>query len=358
MSSLPKIDVNILVYNGAETVGAAIESVLIQSWPNMQISVFDDGSTDGTGEILRDVSARHPNIRLMTARRNCGAVAAFQRAFWEGNSDFVMPKSGDDLIAPDFVEKVMGIMLDYPQCAMCHAAGLIFSEETHIRGLYPLSHCLQAVDPDPLQRARHVMTRYTSSPSFWGVFRRDATDQLARIRYRAGWDHALLAELALYGEIRHIAQPLYWRRDGGKPISYLARASTERGSRGLAVDGALTEPHWRLPLSTTALAHLEVFAVARITEAQREEAFKSVVDVFRARWLALLRGEADLLRQTIAGLLGKAEEQSRLYSGWILRQLADLLHVVGLLLPEEDFSDVWQLVSPKWSRQSDIRGAA
>jgi hypothetical protein len=40
----------------------------------------------------------------------------------------------------------------------------------------------------------------------------------------AGWDHVLLAELALYGEIRHVPEQLHWRRDGGKPVLQLARA--------------------------------------------------------------------------------------------------------------------------------------
>ena len=150
-----------------------------------------------------------------------------------------MPKTSDDLIAPNYVERLMDVLLEYPDCAMCHTGGLVFSGTHQIEYRYPPEHRLEAVGSDPLARACHVMQRYTSAPSFWGVYRREAVDQLSTIRYRAGFDHAVLAELALYGEIRHVPELLYWRRGGGKPVSQLARGATEQGNRGVPLDDIL-----------------------------------------------------------------------------------------------------------------------
>ena len=198
MPSRPMVDVNLFAYNGIKTVGAAIESVLAQSWPNISLTLIDDGSTDGTFELLRDYAARHPAIRIKRNRCNGGAIASFQRAFWFGDADYVMPKSGDDVVAPDFVERLMGVLLEHPKCAMAHAAGLVFRGTGDVQSYYPPEHCLTAIG-SPIERSCRVMAAYTSSPSFWGVYRRDAVDRLSPIRYRAGWDHVLLAELALYG---------------------------------------------------------------------------------------------------------------------------------------------------------------
>jgi len=339
MPSLPTVDVNLFVYNGAATVGAAIESVLAQTWPALTLTLIDDGSTDGTAAILAAFASQHPHIRLKRNRRNGGAIANFQRALWFGDADFVMPKSGDDLIAPDFVAQTMAVLLDNSACAMCHAAGLIFTGVADVRGLYPPEHRLSATGENRVARARHVMARYTTSPSFWGVYRRDAVDRLSRIRYRAGWDHALLAELALYGEIRHVAEPLYWRRDGGKPVANLARASTERGSRGLPVADPFTEPHWQTPLLTTAFAHLEIFAVSHVTDSERTALMRAVPDIFRARWLPALRQEVAALRGALPKLLETARVLPRLDAIWSARGLEDLLHVVTILLPEEELSE-------------------
>ena len=338
MNSLPKVDVNLFVYNGERTIGTAIESILAQSWPNLGVTIIDDGSTDGTKNIIASFIQRYPYIQTKRIRTNAGAVAGFQAAFGHGDADFVMPKSTDDLLAPDFVEKTMSVMLAYPDTAMCHAAGLAFSDQADVRALYPSAHCLQATGADPVKRARDVMERYTSSPSFWGVFRRDAVDCLARIRYRAGWDHALLAELALYGEIRHVAEPLYWRRDGGKPVLQLARAATERGGRRLDIDDPITEPHWCMPLTTTVLAHLETFAVARVIPEQREVLWRAATDVLRARWLPAMRREAATLRGMIPAILESAAAGSSHGRAWMLRNLIDLLQAAQLVLPEEDFA--------------------
>jgi len=335
MAAGQSVDINLFVYNGTPHVGAAVESVLAQTWPDFTLTLIDDGSTDGTTDTLAGYAARDSRIRLKRNRHNTGAVANFQRAFWLGDADFVLPKSGDDLIAPDFLAKTMEVLLAHPACAMCHAAGLVFTGDAQVRGAYPPAHNLHAIGYDPVQRARHVMERYTSSPAFWGVYRRDAVDRLARIRHRAGWDHALLAELALHGEIRHVPEPLYWRRDGGKPVLNLARASTERGSRGLEVEDIFTDPSWRTPLISTVFAHLETFAVARVDDATRAVLMREAGEIFRARWLPIMRCEVATLRADLAALHATATRLDPVRRIWMQRGLNDLAHAVALVLPDE-----------------------
>ncbi len=335
----PAVDVNLFVHNGEATVGPVIESVLAQTWPELRITLIDDGSTDGTASILADYAARVPGIRLRCLSCNGGAVAAFQRAFRCGDSDFVMPKSGDDPIAPDFVAKTMEVLLAHPDCAMCHAAGLVFRGAGRVAGVYPAEHRLSATGPDALARAAAVMRSYTSSPSFWGIYRRDAADRLAPIAYRAGWDHALLAELALYGEIRHVPEILYWRRDGGRPVAELARRATMEANRGVALGGPLAEQRWRTPLITTAYAHLETFAVARIDDASRARLMACVPGIFRARWLSLMTAEAGALRAALPALGAAVRSLAPELAAWGAGQLVQALLAVRAILPEMDFSE-------------------
>ena len=337
MPSLPAVDVNLFVYNGATTVGQVIESVLAQTWPNLSITLIDDGSTDGTLQLLRDYATARPGICVKHNRRNSGAIPNFQRAFWFGDADFVMPKSGDDVIAPEFVERVMAVLLANPNCAMCHAAGLIFRDGGEVVGRYPPEHWLNATDAEPRARTLHVMQRYTSSPSFWGIYRRDAADRLSPIRYRAGWDHVLLAELALHGEIRHVPECLYWRRDGGKPVLTLARAATEQGCRGLPLDDELAEQRWRTPLITTAWAHIEMFAATRLTYDDRLALMRAVPGVYRRRWLDLMLREAEALRGHLPALLDRMERSDRIAAHWQARSIGDCVLAAQTIVPEVDF---------------------
>lgn len=328
------VNVNLFVYNGAATVGAAIESVLAQTWTALTLSLIDDGSTDGTADVLAGYAARDPRIRLRRNRCNGGAIAAFQRAFWAGDADYVLPKSGDDVIAPDFIESLMGVLRAHPDTAMCHAAGLVFRGADTLLGGYPPEHCLTAIGPDRLARARHVMARYTSSPAFWGIYRRAAVDRLSPLRYRAGWDHVVLAELALAGEIRHVARPLYWRRDGGKPVLHLARAATEQARAGLPLDDSLAEQRWRTPLITTAYAHLEMAAATRLPHAERLALMQDAQTIFRDRWLAWLLREAEALHAAVPALLSDLRRAAPLEAAWMARSLTEALRAAATMVPE------------------------
>ncbi len=338
MPSLPTVDVNLFAFNSVETVGPAIESVLAQTWPNIALTVIDDGSTDGTMDVLAGYAASNPAIRFKRNRYNAGAIANFQRAFWFGDSDYVMPKSGDDLIAPDFVERIMTVLLAFPTCVMCHAGGLVFTGNGEVRGAYPPEHRLHAIDTDLLGRARHVMQHYTSSPSFWGVYRREAVNRLSSIRYRAGWDHVLLAELALIGEIRHVPELLYFRRDGGKPVLRLARAATEQARAGLCPDDVLGDQRWRTPLITTAFAHLEMLATTALLLAERQALMAEIAPIFRARWLPLMLREATCLRAAMPDLLATLQAAAPVAAHWMARALAEVLQACTAILPECDMT--------------------
>ncbi|MEJ0016059.1 MAG: glycosyltransferase family A protein [Acetobacteraceae bacterium] len=326
-----------MVYQCADTVGAAIDCVLAQTWPALSLTLLDNGSTDGTLAVLQDYASRDHRIRVRQNRCNTGPVANIQRALWIGEADFVMPKTSDDLIAPTYIEALMGVLLAQPGCAMCHAGGLVFGEAGTPGYQYPPTHWLTATGGDPVARACHVMQHYTSAPSFWGVYRRDAVDQLSTIRYRPGFDHAVLAELALYGEIRHVPQLLYHRRGGGKPVLLLGRGATEQGNRGVSLDDVLGEHRWRTPLISTACAHLECFAAARLPLAQRSVLLDAVPAIFRARWLPALRQEAAQIRAALPGLLRDISGAARMDALWLAGGVSTVLYAAQAMLPEEDF---------------------
>ena len=335
MTIRPSIDVNLFVYNAADTITETIDSILTQSWPDLRLTVIDNASTDDTPAIV----ARTPDrrIHLIRNRINVGPVLNCQRAFWHGGSDFVMPKTGDDLLAPDFIAELMDTLLRHPETAMCHAAGLIFDDDRTVRATYPPTHSLDATSPDPVARARHVMARYTSAPAFWGIYRRASIERLAPLAYRPGWDHAVLAELALYGEIRSIDAPLFWRRHGGKNVADLARGCSQFTQRNLPLDDALADVLWHIPLTATAYGHIERFAVARIGAPERRALMQSVPPLFRARWLPMMRREADHFRIVLPDLLDRLAAEHGTAAIWAGRQITDALTVLHALVPEADF---------------------
>ena len=325
MSATPRVDVNLFVRNGAATIGAAIESVLAQTWPNLTLTVIDNASTDDTAAIVRRYMPEIPWLRLRCGRVDVGLMQNCARAFAQGEADFVLPKTADDLLAPEFVARTMAVLLAHPDCAMCHAGAAVVRDDGRVQQVYPETHRLHAIGADPVARAQHVMARYTSAPSFWGVWRREAAEKLAPFRANAGWDHAVLAELALYGEIRHVPEVLYLRRGAGKPVSRIACAATAAAQRGLPHDDALGDLRWMTPLITTAYAHVEMFALARLPAAQRAALMALAPRIFRARWGPLLRQEALSFQAVLPRLRDGADAWREWRIGEVLAAIAAVL---------------------------------
>lgn len=92
MPGHPTVDVNLFVHNSVETVGQTIDSVLRQTWPSLVLTLIDDGSTDGTAELLAEYARRDGRVRLVRRRATVGLVASVQHALAQGDADFVMPK--------------------------------------------------------------------------------------------------------------------------------------------------------------------------------------------------------------------------------------------------------------------------
>ena len=207
----------------------------------------------------------------------------------------------------------------------------------------PTGWVLSVGDSSPIRNGRSAAGLFSqgaagSRGSTRAARRVAASISLPPIAYRPGWDHAVLAELALYGEIRHVAEMSFWRRHGGKPVDQLARGCSQFTQRDLPHDDDIADLYWSVPLISTAFAHIERFALARVAPASRCEMMAAVAPIFRARWLAAMRREAAIFKELAAARterLATAEPTARL---WGARQISGVLDAIQMIVPEEDVS--------------------
>lgn len=78
----PQLSILVPVYNEQATVRSAIDRILAAKYPvdALELVIVDDGSTDGTAEILRDLAAADPRINVVTHERNAGKGEAVKTA--------------------------------------------------------------------------------------------------------------------------------------------------------------------------------------------------------------------------------------------------------------------------------------
>src|SRR5271165_900806 len=123
MSGRPLISVVIPTYNRAQQTIAAIESVLGQTYPNFEIIVVDDGSTDGSGEaILRFISQRTNDCHQMLFLRqpNQGASVARNAGIAKARGEYIAFLDSDDVWVPEKLEwQVQAFQQLKNECGMC-----------------------------------------------------------------------------------------------------------------------------------------------------------------------------------------------------------------------------------------------
>ena len=84
MAPLPDLSIVIPIHNEAPNLGELVReftSVLTSAGRSYEILLIDDGSTDGSFEILRELQAADPRLRVIQFRRNFGQTAAFAAGF-------------------------------------------------------------------------------------------------------------------------------------------------------------------------------------------------------------------------------------------------------------------------------------
>lgn len=103
---MPAISVLINSYNYGQYIADAIESVLKQSRRPEQIIVVDDGSTDGTSQIVTERYRDRPEVTLVT-QSNRGQLAAIVAGFQQAQGDVIFLLDADDRYQADHIAKVM-----------------------------------------------------------------------------------------------------------------------------------------------------------------------------------------------------------------------------------------------------------
>ncbi|ALI98172.1 glycosyltransferase family 2 protein [Rufibacter tibetensis] len=99
----PLVSIICLCYNHASFLREALDSVLDQTYPKIEILIVDDLSTDNSVEIIQDYVHRFPAIRFIRHTQNQGNCASFNEALLLSQGEFIIDFATDDVLYPDRV---------------------------------------------------------------------------------------------------------------------------------------------------------------------------------------------------------------------------------------------------------------
>ncbi|WP_339461950.1 glycosyltransferase family 2 protein [Pseudomonas sp. EA_105y_Pfl2_R69] len=128
------ISVIIPSYNHIDYVGDAISSVLgqIQDGYVLELIVVDDGSTDGSVALLKELHRAHDYKFKLVFKNNEGLCRTLNRAIGEfATGDYIAIIASDDMWHPEKLSKQLKLLRGSPRCSLCYSGAQTFGEHSN-----------------------------------------------------------------------------------------------------------------------------------------------------------------------------------------------------------------------------------
>ena len=124
-----KVSVIMGIYNCADTLNDAIESLLMQTYTNWELIMCDDGSTDSTFNVAQKYQIKHPNrIKLLRNPVNMGLNYTLNKCIELANGDYIARQDGDDISMPQRFEKQIEILEQCGEISIVSTAMFLFDQ--------------------------------------------------------------------------------------------------------------------------------------------------------------------------------------------------------------------------------------
>lgn len=206
----PTVSVGLPVHQGEAFIAEAIRSLLSQVDVDLELVVADNGSTDATEEICRDLLGRDPRARYLRSEVNRGAAWNYNRLVHSARGRYFKWAAHDDVHAPAFLARCVEVLEARPEVSLCYTRAVDIDVLGRVLKVYdPLQYAQEA---EVWWRARAVL--HTPTPCFeaFGLVRRAQLQQTRLIGPYSSSDRTLLFELALRGGFHEVPEVLFHHR--------------------------------------------------------------------------------------------------------------------------------------------------
>lgn len=112
MASTPLFSIIIPVYNSAKTIRECLESIITQSFPDFEVIIVNDGSTDETTEIVKSFSENDPRIKLYSFP-NSGVSETRRRGISLATGEYILQVDSDDTINSELLDRLAQVICKF-----------------------------------------------------------------------------------------------------------------------------------------------------------------------------------------------------------------------------------------------------
>ncbi len=197
---MPKVSIITAAYNHVKFVRQSVESAQAQTYRDFEHIVIDDGSSDGTAEILQSFGDKITYIR----QENCGAHAAINRGIRMSSGEFIAILDSDDAWLPHKLERQMQMFEQFPEAGLVYSYASMIDADGGVNG--------EQIG-EPLSDSRHPfeeLLRGNRVPILAAVFRRACIEDVGffseTLKAFSDWD--LLLRISVRWSFIFVPEPL------------------------------------------------------------------------------------------------------------------------------------------------------
>ena len=218
MPDNPLVSVIMPAYNASRYVGDAVESVLAQTYRNFEYIIIDDGSTDGTTQILQRLAHKDPRIRLVS-RPNTGYAVALNEALGLAQGPFIARMDADDICLPERFQKEVDYLNAHPECVLVGTRVMLIDPDG--APLWEMEGI--EIEHDQIEKQLLVCGWSIVHPAV--MMRRDVVDRIGGYKpeFVPVEDHDLFLRLAEVGKLANLPEVLFkYRKHSASAVTTLA----------------------------------------------------------------------------------------------------------------------------------------
>ena len=203
----PLVSIGMPVFNGEKGFACALDSVIGQDYPNLEIIISDNASTDTTQEICERYVLKDARVKYSRLDKNFGAIENYNRVFNLSSGKYFMLAAHDDHREPSFVRACVAKMEQCPEAVLCQSHTATFIEERTER--------LYVANLDSFEGKTGLVERYQETlkqfpaTAIYGLYRSSVMRKTAMFQKVIATDLAFIQELSIYGEFVQVPEILF-----------------------------------------------------------------------------------------------------------------------------------------------------
>ena len=207
-SNFPLVSIGMPVFNEERFLRQSLESLVQQDYPNIELLISDNASTDNTAEICQEYSQKYDWITFNSLKNNLGPANNFNAVKDATTGKYFMWAAGHDLWSTNYISSCVNLLESHPNAVITYGSSQWIDEHNK-----PFGREFGWVDT----RGMDVIARYFTI--FWGnmhpilgVIRKDIIDQYT-LNNIVGMDLVILSHLILKGDFIHATETSWSRRE-------------------------------------------------------------------------------------------------------------------------------------------------